>query len=202
MPLRAPPELGDSSHDLTRLSSMLQIPHAATTRDVAAIQELIRHSVRGLSGAHYSPAQIDAALDAVFGVDTQLIADRTYYVIDGPTGPVAAGGWSARRTLFGGDQMKQAQDPLLDPAVDAARIRAFFVHPDWARRGLARRLYDTCQRAAASAGFRELELMATLPGEPLYAALGFTPVERVVLTLPTAIDVPFVRMTRRIEPPV
>src|SRR5215471_16833514 len=96
--------------------------------------------------------------------------------------------------------MKQSEDPLLDPTVDAARIRAFFVHPDWARRGLASRLYDTCERAASAAGFRRFELMATLPGEPLYSALGFAGVERVVLTLGNGVAVPFVRMTRGIAP--
>ena len=96
--------------------------------------------------------------------------------------------------------MKRAEDPLLDPTSDAARIRAFFVHPDWARRGLARQLYDTCERAASAAGFRRFELMATLPGEPLYSALGFAGVERVVLTLGNGVAVPFVRMTRGIAP--
>jgi GNAT superfamily N-acetyltransferase len=169
--------------------------------DVPALQELIGLSVRGLSGGLYTPAQIDAALDRVFGVDTQLIADGTYYVVDGSSGPAAAGGWSARRTLFGGDQMKGAEDPILDPAVDAARIRAFFVHPGWARRGLASQLYDTCERAASVAGFRAFELMATLPGEPLYRALGFSAIERVVLTLGNGVAVPFVKMARRINPP-
>src|SRR5215831_4267497 len=133
------------------------IVRAATMADVPALQELIELSVRGLSGGQYTPAQIDAALDEVFGVDTQLIADGTYYVVDGSSGPAAAGGWSARRTLFGGDQMKGAEDPIVDPAVDAARIRAFFVHPDWARRGLASRLFDTCERAASNAGFHRFE---------------------------------------------
>lgn len=172
----------------------------ATMADVPALQELIGLSVRGLSVGHYTVAQIDAAMDDVFGVDTQLISDGTYYVVESPAGPVAAGGWSARRTLFGGDQMKHAEDPLLDPTSDAARIRAFFVHPDWARRGLARQLYDTCERAASAAGFRRFELMATLPGEPLYCALGFACVERVVLTLGNGVAVPFVRMTRPIAP--
>lgn len=173
----------------------------ATMADVPALRELIGLSVRGLSVGFYTVAQVDAAMDEVFGVDTQLIADGTYYVVDGSTGPAAAGGWSARRTLFGGDQMKQADDPLLDPASDAARIRAFFVHPYWARRGLARQLYAACERAASAAGFRRFELMATLPGEPLYGALGFTGVERVVLTLADDVALPLVRMTRRIDLP-
>jgi GNAT superfamily N-acetyltransferase len=137
----------------------------------------------------------------VFGVDTQLIADGTYYVISGPSAPVAVGGWSARRTLYGGDQMKSADDPMLNPATDAARIRAFFVHPDRARRGLARQIYATCERAAYAAGFRQFELMATLPGEPLYRALGFAGVERVISTLDGGVDVPFIRMTRRLDEP-
>ena len=170
--------------------------------DVPALRELISLSVRGLSAGHYTPAQIEAALDEVFGVDTQLIADGTYYVVDGPMAPAAAGGWSARRTLFGGDQMRLGEDPVLDPAVDAARIRAFFVHPDWARRGLARRLYDTCERSASTAGFCRFELMATLPGEPLYRALGFAALERVVLRLGNGVDVPLVRMARPIAPRV
>ena len=172
---------------------------AATTADVPALRTLIERSVRGLSVGHYTVAQIDAAMADVFGVDTQLIADGTYYIVDGSSGPAAAGGWSARRTLFGGDQMKETEDPRLDPAVDAARIRAFFVDPDWARRGLARQLYLTCERAALAAGFRRFELMATLPGEPLYRALGFAEVEWVVLTLGEGVEVPFVRMGRVID---
>jgi GNAT superfamily N-acetyltransferase len=172
----------------------------ATMADVPALQALIATSVRGLSAGFYSSAQIDAAMTSVFGVDTQLIADCTYYVIDGPSGPAAAGGWSGRRTLYGGDQMKGASDPELDPATEPARIRAFFVHPAWARRGLARQLYAECARAAHAAGFRRFELMATLPGEPLYIALGFSALERITLTLAGNVEVPFVRMARRIDP--
>ena len=95
--------------------------------------------------------------------------------------------------------MKDVADPELDPRVDAARIRAFFVHPDFARRGLARALYAECARAARAAGFRRLELMATLPGEPLYAALGFAPIERVALSLGNGIELPLVRMGRAID---
>ena len=175
-------------------------PRLATPADVPALQALIALSARGLSGGFYSPAQVEAAVTHVFGVDTQLIADGTYFVIDSPDGPAAAGGWSARRTLFGGDQMKGAEDPRLDPATEAARIRAFFVHPRWARRGLAGQLYAECARAAWAAGFRSFELMATSPGEPFYATLGFTVIERVHATLPGGVDVPFARMRREIAP--
>jgi GNAT superfamily N-acetyltransferase len=167
--------------------------------DVPSLQNLISHSVRGLSTGFYTPAQIDAAMTDVFGVDTQLIADRTYYVIDGPNQPAAAGGWSGRRTLYGGDQLKGTEDPRLDPASEPARIRAFFVHPGWARRGLARRIYAECERAARAAGFRAFELMATLPGVPLYVALGFSAIEQVTLTLSGGVGVPLIRMTRPID---
>jgi GNAT superfamily N-acetyltransferase len=174
------------------------IARVATIADVPELQALIARSVRELSADFYTPAQIEAALVAVFGVDTQLIADGTYYVIDSPSAAAAAGGWSFRRTLYGGDQMKGAVDPMLDAATEPARIRAFFVHPEWARRGLARQLYVECARAALAAGFRTFELMATLPGEPLYAALGFSAVERVAIPLGDGVELPLVRMTRRI----
>lgn len=172
----------------------------ATLDDLPALDALISASVRGLSAGFYTPAQIDAAMTHVFGVDTQLIADGTYYVID-RAAPAAAGGWSRRETLFGGDQMKRGVDPLLDPRTQPARIRAFFVHPESARRGLARQLYHACARAAYEAGFRQFELMATLPGEPFYNALGFAVVERVVVAVGGRVDVPFTRMTRRIDAP-
>ena len=171
----------------------------ATHGDVPALQSLIVNSVRALSAAYYTPAQIEASIVKVFGVDTLLIDDATYYVIDGPAGPIACGGWSHRRTLYGGDQMKDIADPELDPASDAARVRAFFVHPEFARRGLARALYAECAKAARAAGFRGLELMSTLPGEPLYIALGFAPMEHVALPLGRGIVLPLVRMSRAID---
>ena len=174
-------------------------PRLATPSDVAALRRLIDISARGLSAGYYSAEQIEAAVTHVFGVDSQLIADGTYFVIDGPDEPAAAGGWSARRTLYGGDQMKGSADSLLDPSTEAARIRAFFVHPKWARQGLARRVYAACESAARDAGFGALELMATMPGEPFYATLGFEVVERVVVPLPGGVDVPFVRMRRPLE---
>jgi GNAT superfamily N-acetyltransferase len=169
----------------------------ATGSDVPALQQLIEQSVRTLSEGFYSAAQIDSALRYVFGADTLLIADRTYYVIPAADGSLmAAGGWSRRATLYGGDQMKGTADPLLDPATQPARIRAFFVHPAWARRGLARRLFERCAQDAQAAGFGSFELMATLPGEPLYRALGFTEVERLTTTLPDGVGLPVVRMGR------
>jgi GNAT superfamily N-acetyltransferase len=173
----------------------------ATPHDVRALADLIRVSVRELSRGYYTPEQIESAIRHVFGPDTQLIADQTYYVIAAGGTLTAAGGWSRRRHLYGGDQMKGAEDPLLDPATESARIRAFFVHPSWARRGLGRRLFEHCAAAAGRAGFRNLELMATLPGVPLYKALGFVECERVTTTLADGVPFPVVRMARPIDQP-
>jgi GNAT superfamily N-acetyltransferase len=153
-----------------------------------------------LSAGFYSEVQVASLLDHVFGADSQLVHDGTYYVVTTPTGELAAaGGWSRRRTLFGGDRMKAAEDPPLDPEREPARIRAFFVHPQWARRGLGRRLYGRCEAAARAAGFHRLALVATLPGEPLYRALGFELDQRFTLMLPDGIEVPVARMSRPID---
>lgn len=167
--------------------------------DVPSIVKLIDASVRGLSANYYSGAQIDQALLHVFGPDTQLIADRTYFVVDSPDdGLAASGGWSRRRTLYGGDQHKgAAADPLLDPATEPARIRAFFVHPAYARRGLGRRVFEACRASAEAAGFSSLQLGATLPGVPFYERLGFTALERVDAPLPDGV-LPVMLMRRGI----
>ena len=167
--------------------------------DIPRIEPLIGRSVRALSVAHYDEAQIESALRFMFGVDSQLVDDGTYHVIEVDGALAAAGGWSRRRTLFGGDQWKHGADEPLDPAREPARIRAFFVDPAWARHGLGRSLFEACLREARTAGFRRLELMATLPGEPLYRALGFTAIERIELALPDGVRVPLVRMSRPIE---
>ena len=171
---------------------------SAVHDDIPALQRLIARSAEGLSRGYYTPAQISALVQHVFGVDTQLIDDATYYVIESGGAIVACGGWSGRATLFGGDQAKGGPDPLLDPLVDAARIRAFFVDPQMARRGLGRTLIAQCMDAAGRAGFATLELVATLPGEPLYRAAGFAAVERFELRLPNDVSVPVVRMSRSI----
>lgn len=174
---------------------MLPDPRVATLEDLAAVRALIPLSVRGLNAGLYSPEQLDASLRHVFGADTQVIRDGTYFVVDSGAGGLAAcGGWSRRMTLYGGDQLKDLADPLLDPARDAARIRAFFVHPDFARRGLGRLLLDTCRAAARREGFTALELGSTLPGVALYKAYGFDEIERLAQTMPGGLTFPLVRM--------
>ncbi|MCC7003409.1 MAG: GNAT family N-acetyltransferase [Gemmatimonadaceae bacterium] len=168
---------------------------AASPDDLPALRTLIAESVRALSIGFYDDAQRESGLRHVFGVDSQLIADGTYFVFVDDLGALAAaGGWSRRRTLYGGDQAKSGPDDLLDPAREPARIRAFFVHPDFARRGLARRLFTHCRDCARAEGFTALELMATLPGVPLYTALGFTPMVHEDAVLPDGVVLPMVQM--------
>jgi GNAT superfamily N-acetyltransferase len=180
-----------------RISRMADL-RIATQEDVPAIRALIADSVRVLSRGFYSPAQAESALQHVFGVDSQLIIDASYYVIEDSEGLAAAGGWSRRMHLYGGDQAKGALDPLVDPVTEAARIRAFFVAPRAARRGMARRIYEECVSAARTHGFTRLELVATMPGVPLYTALGFEMGERYSLALPDGVELPVARMTRGI----
>ena len=180
-------------------------PRLATAADLPALRELILRSVRELSREFYTPAQIESALRHVFGPDTALIADGTYFVAETAAGELAgAGGWSRRRKLCGGDQM-QATDPhatsdaLLDPAAEPARIRAFFVSPDHARRGVATALLRACVQAAGTAGFSRLELAATLPGVPFYLARGFRRGEIFDTMLPDGTPIVFVQMSATVE---
>ena len=173
----------------------------AQAGDVPVIRALIDASVRGLNAGHYSDAQVEESLVAVFGVDSQLLEDGTYFVITADNAVVASGGWSRRSTLYGGDQVKRGgPDPLLDPAIDAARIRAFYVAPTHARRGLARQLYAACESAAVAAGFRRFQLGATLPGVPLYEALGFRALGPADFPMPSGATLPIIRMERDIGP--
>ena len=130
-------------------------------------------------------------------VDRQLICDGTYFVVEEENHIVACGGWSKRKSLFGGDHSRLIEDALLDPAHDPARIRAFFVHPDFARRGLGHGILLACEQAILAAGFHHAELVATLAGEPLYAKFGYAAVERYDLTLANGLPLPVVRMTKR-----
>ena len=175
----------------------------ATEADVPAVRRLIEESVRGLSEPLYSRQQIDSALRYLFGPDSQLIADGTYFVADVGGEVIASGGWSRRQTMHGGDQFKHGDDPLIDPAREPARLRAFFVDPRWARRGIGGLMFHICSTAARAAGFRELELTATLPGEQLYATLGFAVVERGAVTMPdgVALETALMRRTLTVTQP-
>lgn len=169
----------------------------ATREDVPALEEVLRASVLGLGSADYTAEQNASALAHMYGMDTRLIDDGTYFAVEDSTGAiVACGGWSRRRTLFGGDRFSDRSDDRLDPAVDSARIRAFFVRPEAARRGLGRLLMDECERAARREGFRKMELMATLTGIPLYERGGFRAEERTEIELPDGVRFPLVRMTK------
>ena len=173
---------------------MTDLIRRALLTEVPSLNALIVASATELSRGYYSQAQIESLITHVFGVDTQLLIDGTYYVIEREGRLVACGGWSGRRTLFGGDQAKDRSDPVLDPATEAARIRAFFVDPTHARQGLGRALLQHCEGAARAAGFSRAELMATLPGEPLYRALGYLALEPVMHHMPDGRSVDFVRM--------
>jgi GNAT superfamily N-acetyltransferase len=176
----------------------------AVEKDIAAIRLLIEQSVRVLQRGDYSEQQIEGALGTVFGVDTRLIEDGTYFVAeaDGERGKVmaACGGWSKRKTLFGSDKAAVREDVLLDPARDAAKIRAFFVHPDWVRQGIATRILESCEGAAVAAGFRRLEMGATLTGVPMYAARGYIEIERIEVPLTNQCSLPVVRMAKTVGP--
>jgi len=171
----------------------------ATFEDVPALQHLIERSARGLSSGFYTPAQAESAIKYVFGVDSQLLIDGTYYLAETDNDIIACGGWSRRNTLFGGDQHKDIEDPLLNPAIDAARIRAFFVDPGYARQGLGRMMIDLCETAAKDYGFTKMELGATLPGVPLYEAMGYRAIERIDLTLPDGEIMGIVKMGKRLH---
>jgi len=169
----------------------------AALSDIPALQELIPESVRVLSAPYYSSREIESALVYIFGVDSQLIKDGTYFVAEHEDQIVGCGGWSKRATLFGGDQSKSDEpELLLEPAKDPARIRAFYVHPNWARKGIGRRIITACETAVRDAGFKTVELVATLPGEPLYSAMGYTRKERIELATPEGESLPAFRMSK------
>lgn len=179
----------------------IQIRHAVPA-DIAALRELIDASVRGLQAQDYTQAQIESALKTVYGVDSQLIADETYFVAalksSEKNDPVIAGcgGWSKRKTLYGGDHWTGRQDTLLDPARDAAKIRAFFIHPAWVRRGIGGMILETCESAARSAGFTRFEMGATLTGVPFYRARGYVDLEHLEVPLPDGLSLRIVHMAK------
>jgi GNAT superfamily N-acetyltransferase len=182
--------------------SQAWVPRIATERDIPSIAELIPLSVRGLQGAYYSKAQMEAAIGGSFAVDRQLIRDGTYFVVEAGGRIVGCGGWSRRKSTCGGDRGRTGEDPEIDPATEPARIRAFFVHPDWARRGIGSSLMVASEKAATAAGFRDVTISSTLAGEALYASFGYKEVERYDVDLPGGLSLPCVGMTRSLARPV
>lgn len=172
---------------------------AAQLADAPALRRLIELSVRGLQAGDYTPRQIEGALGTALGIDTQLILDATYFIAfpaEQPDTFVACGGWSRRRTLFGSDGGSGRNAALLDPQTDAARIRAIFVHPNWARRGLGSLILRHCESEARDAGFCRFEMGSTLTGVPLYRQRGYIELERVEVPLPNGEVLPVIRMTK------
>lgn len=170
----------------------------AKLEDRAAIERIIAESARGLSRDKYSNRQIEAAIDAVFGVDTDLILDGTYFVAEASGEIIGCGGWSRRKTLFGGDRFAVRDSSELDPKSEPARIRAFFVHPDYARKGIARAILSACESAAYDCGFRSLELMATLPGIKFYEAHGYRGETRVEYEASEGVKLEFLPMKKEL----
>ena len=173
----------------------------ATEADLGALHVLIEASVRGLQANDYTPAQIEGALGTVLGIDTQLIADRTYFVVESVDDKrlVGCGGWSKRKTLFGADRGPGREPELLDPETDAAKVRAIFVHPDFARQGLGSLILATVENAARAAGFHRFEMGSTLTGVPLYRLKGYIEVERLVVPLRNGQTLPVVKMVKQAE---
>lgn len=180
----------------------------AVPSDIPILEDLIDRSVRGLQAADYTPTQIDSALATVYGVDSQLVADGTYFVVEtegteavSPTRAqviVGCGGWSKRKTLYGGDHWTGREDSMLDPTKDAAKIRAFFVDPAWVRRGIGTLILDACEAAAMADGFRRLEMGATLTGVPFYRVRGYAEREHLGVPLRNGESLPIVRMEKTI----
>ena len=175
----------------------------AVPADVPVLRQLIDASVRELQAQDYTSAQMEGALQTVFGVDSQLIADGTYLVAEALLAEDAraviagCGGWSKRKTLYGGDKWTGREDSLLDPLHDAAKIRAFFIHPAWARRGVGSLILEACEVAARSAGFTRYEMGATLTGAKLFGVKGYVPVRRIEIPLVNGESLPVIHMEKR-----
>lgn len=170
----------------------------ATSDDIPALTRLMDAAILELQRAFLDEAQIESSR-AIMGIDTELIDDGTYFVVESGADIAGCGGWSRRATLYGGNQTPGRDSQLLDPAVDPARVRAMYTNPAYARRGVGRLILSLCEEAAAAEGFTRLELMSTLSGEPLYTAYGFWPLERVKDDTGGA-AVPLIRMEKPVDP--
>ena len=168
----------------------------ATRADLVELAPLVSAAIDQLQASVLTPEQV-AASHAIMGIDTQLVDDGTYFVVEAGERIAGCGGWSRRATLYGGDHSTGRDDALLDPAVDAARVRAMYTHPDFARRGVGRITLSLCEAAATAEGFHRLELVATMAGLPLYTACGFDVVDTVDDTS-AGTAIPLVRMTKSV----
>ncbi|RUT09875.1 N-acetyltransferase [Dulcicalothrix desertica PCC 7102] len=169
----------------------------ATHQDIPALHELIPHSVHQLQKDYYSLELREGALGSVFGVDSQLIKDSTYFVVENNTGIIGCGGWSYRKLLYGSDQLHTIDEySLLDPKYDAARVRAFFVDPNHARKGIGTATLRACEEAIVASGYTRAELVATLTGEHFYASHGYVAVEQYNIELKNGLVLPVVRMLK------
>ena len=177
----------------------------ARLEDIPQLETLIASSIRTLGAADYSSEQIEVALKGAFGVDTQLLKDETYFVVESNSSEktqnsiIACGGWSFRKTLFGSDQHNARDASTLDPATDAAKIRAFFVAPEASRQGIGKALLAHCENEAIRHGFHKAELMATLPGVKMYSRLGYIGKEQILHQMTDAIAIEFVPMTKQLR---
>ncbi len=172
----------------------------ATLKDKPAIEKLIEESVRGLSREDYDTRQIEVSVKTVFGGDTESNGDGTYFGVEDGDGRMAGcGGWSKRKTLYGASVYTESRDSeLLDPEQDAAKIRAFFIHPRFARKGIGTLILDACEREAKAHGFKSAEMMATLPGVKLYAVRGYAGSEQVKVPVGENIDIICVKMRKNL----
>jgi GNAT superfamily N-acetyltransferase len=172
-------------------------PRLASISDLPELRALMRISIGKLVAAYLDPARVEASYE-IMGVDSQLIQDGTYFAVEAGMRIVGCGGWGRRATLFGGDHSANRDARLLNPAAEPARVRAMYTHPDYARRGIGRLVLSWCEAAAAREGFRSLELVATLAGEPLYAACGFRVTERIEVPTSKGVTVPCARMSKKV----
>jgi GNAT superfamily N-acetyltransferase len=170
----------------------------ATLADRDVLRDLIARSARQLSAADYRPEQVEGALQGAFGVDSQLIHDATYFVVEEDGVIVGCGGWSYRKTLFGGDKRPERDAAELDPRTEAAKIRAFFVDPAHARRGIGTLLLEKCESEARLRGFSRVELMSTLPGIRLYSARGYSGAQQVRYEVSPGVAIEFLPMSKSI----
>ena len=172
----------------------------ATVNDQTEIEQLIAESVRGLSRDDYDQRQIELSIKSVFGVDVELILDETYFVAEANGKIVGGGGWSKRKTLYGASVYSSSRDSAeLDPKTDAAKIRAFFIHPDWARKGIGRAILQVCETEAKLFGFTSAEMMSTLPGVKLYVVCGYAGDERVAVPVGEGVEIECVKMSKKLS---